>query len=319
VTNIVEFEARASIENQAREWLICMDGDAPLADTERQALQQWMRRSISQRQELTRICRLWRLANVLTALALVWWGLQRLDETVSGSYSTSIGEQRMIALSDGSSIQMNTDSRLQVEYSRRLRSVHLLRGEALFSVMPDPSRAFEVHANDHVVRALGTAFAVHVEGIKLDVTVTQGAVDVAEAGNAQAVTLPGVSHMRLEGGPPTSSLGQLRAREMASLEGGHDHLEVQRLAESELQRRLAWQEGYLVFSGEPLIEVIEQINRYSPVTLELGDPKLASIVVAGRFRIVDLDAVLDVLHTHFGIQSHRLDKQHIRLDSEQRP
>lgn len=98
--------------------------------------------------------------------------------------------------------------------------------------------------------------------------------------------------------------------------GGTDHLEVHRLAEPELRRRMAWQEGYLAFSGEPLSEVIEQVNRYSLVTLEIGDPKLASLAIGGRFRIGDLDAVLDVLHTNFGIQAHQLDEHSIRLESE---
>ena len=78
---------------------------------------------------------------------------------------------------------------------------------------------------------------------------------------------------------------------------------------------MAWQEGYLAFSGEPLSEVVEQVNRYSPATLELGDPKLASVAIGGRFRIGDLDAVLDVLETNFGIQAHRVDEHTIRLES----
>jgi transmembrane sensor len=80
---------------------------------------------------------------------------------------------------------------------------------------------------------------------------------------------------------------------------------------------MAWQEGYLVFSGEPLSEVIAQVNRYSPVALEVADPKLASRAIGGRFRIGDLDAVLDVLHTDFGIQSSRVDERTIRLEPSQ--
>jgi transmembrane sensor len=64
-----------------------------------------------------------------------------------------------------------------------------------------------------------------------------------------------------------------------------------------------------------LSEVVEQVNRYSPATLELGDPKLASVAIGGRFRIGDLDAVLDVLETNFGIRAHRIDEHTIRLES----
>ena len=63
-------------------------------------------------------------------------------------------------------------------------------------------------------------------------------------------------------------------------------------------------------------EVVEQVNRYSPVTLEIGDPQLAAVAIGGRFRIGDLHAVLDVLETTFGIQAHRVDEHSIRPESE---
>jgi ferric-dicitrate binding protein FerR (iron transport regulator) len=68
VANVVEFGARNSIEHQARKWLIRMDGDEPLSNTEKEALREWMRRSASHRGELTRVARFWDRANILTEL-----------------------------------------------------------------------------------------------------------------------------------------------------------------------------------------------------------------------------------------------------------
>ncbi len=347
MSNVVEFEARTSVEHQAREWLIRMDGDEPLTDAEIQTLRAWMQRSALHRAELKRICKFWREANVLAELAvclesatqrsaenrrrwatavalaasavlaaviLTWWYLQRLDGVGSGSYQTLVGQQKSIALSDNSSIQMNTDSQVQVDYSSEARTVHLLKGEALFSVMPDPRRPFEVYAGESVVRAVGTAFAVHLDGRNVDVTVTKGTVDVAEMDHTHTIT----PHKGIKVAPPSSSLARLTAGEMTRVESGSDHIEVQQLAEPVLQRKMAWQEGYLAFSGESLSQVVEQVNRYSVVTLEIGDPKLASVTIGGRFRIGDLDAVLDVLETNFGIRAHRVDEHSIRLESGER-
>jgi transmembrane sensor len=347
VNNVVEFEARTSIERQAREWLVRMDGDEPLTETEIQALREWTHRSALHREEIKRICKFWRQANVLTELAvclesgtqkrsdqsgrwmvaitlaasallasviLAWWYLQRFDGMLNSSYRTLVGQQKSIALSDGSSIQMNTDSEVRVAYSGDSRTIHLLKGEALFSVTPDAKRPFEVYAAESVVRAVGTAFAVHLDGSKVDVTVTKGVVDVVEVSPSHTTA----RHKQLKGDSPSSSLGRLKAGEMTSVGSGSDHIEVQQLAEPELQRKMAWQEGYLAFSGEPLSEVIEQVNRYSAVTLELGDPKLAPIAIGGRFRIGDLDAVLDVLDTNFGIHAYRVDDHLIRLESKTR-
>ena len=351
MTKVVEFEARTSIERQAREWLVRMDGDELLTEAETEALRDWMSRSVLHREELKRICKFWRRANVLTELAvclesatekqkrsgrsarwatavalaasavlaaviLGWWYLQRVDRMSNGGYQTLVGQQRSIALADGSSIQMNTDSQVQVAYTSDSRTIRLLKGEALFSVMPDPQRPFEVFAADRVVRAVGTAFDVHLDGSKVDVTVTKGAVDVAEVGQQRTVTHR--KSTKVNEDPPSSSLGRLKAGEMTSVGSGSNHIEVKQLAEPEMQRKMAWQEGFLAFSGEPLSEVVEQVNRYSPVTLELGDPKLASIAIGGRFRIGDLDAVLDVLETNFGVKAHQVDDRYIRLEPESR-
>lgn len=346
MSNVVEFVARTAIERQAREWLIRMDKEEPLTAGDVEALQEWMRRSVMHRDELKRICKFWRQANVLTELAvclesntqqrknsrerwastaavaatavlatvvLTWWHLQWADGKSNGNYQTAVGQQKSIALADGSSIRMNTNSEVQVAYGESSRAVHLLKGEALFSVTHDPKRPFEVFAADSVVRAVGTAFAVHIESSKVDVTVTKGVVELAEVSEQpRAAAAP---HKRPENVSARTSLGRVKAGEMTSVNSGSDHIEVQQLAEPELQRKMAWQDGYLAFSGEPLSEVIEQVNRYSPVTLEIGDPKLASVAIGARFRIGDLDAVLDVLETNFGIRAHEMDGHRIRLES----
>jgi transmembrane sensor len=344
VTNIVEFEARASIERQAREWLIRLDGDDPLTGTELERLREWMGRSTVHREELVRISRLWNQANVLTELAahlkpgtgeprrhpkrlgrpilavasvalafvvMGWWWPHSSDRAANGTYGTAIGQQQSISLPDASSIQLNTDSQVQVDYDGQLRRIRLLRGEALFSVTPDPLRPFEVHAGNSVVRAVGTAFSVHLESNKVDVTVTKGTVDVADS-DAQPNTAG--NNPRRDVTP--HRLGRLRAGQTTTFGSGADHLDVLQLDEPELHRRMAWHDGYLVFSGEPLSEVVEQVNRYSPVTLEVDDPALSAVAVGGRFRIGDLDAILDALHTHFGIRSHQLTERNIRLEPE---
>ena len=344
--NVVEFSVRTSIERQAQEWLIRMDGDEPLNAGEKESLKEWMNRSAAHRQELIRIARFWNQANVLTRLAvslersalersrrrmrqvaslalaasalfasfiLVWWGLQRLKSADNGTYATSIGQQKTIPLSDGSSVQLNTDSVVQVIYGDSARSIRLLRGEALFSVMPSPNRPFEVYAAGSVVRAVGTAFAIHLlDGSKVDVIVTKGAVDVGETASVQTEA----SRAPIESVPVTRRLARVKAGEATHISSGSDHIEVSQIAEPEMQRRMAWQVGYLAFSGEPLSEVVEQVNRYSMVHLEIGDPKVASIPIGGRFRIGDLDGVLDVLHTNFGIQARHVNKHNIKLESE---
>jgi transmembrane sensor len=118
---------------------------------------------------------------------------------------------------------------------------------------------------------------------------------------------------------PTRNTARLTARQTTTIDGETEShpLAIEDLAASELQQRMAWQEGFLVFSGEPLSDVIREVNRYSPVTLELADPALASLSIGGRFRVGDLEAVLDVLRLNFGIRSERIDDRRVRLEVSQ--
>jgi len=329
------------------EWLLRLDGDAPLTTQETAALREWMARSPSHREELAGIARIWNQANVLTELAVplraessrvagahgakfrwaaamaavvivagvVAWRAERTDGVTNGTYATAVGQQETLRMTDGSSVQLNTDSQMQVIYSKERRQIRLLRGEALFSVAPDPRRPFEVQAANSIARAVGTAFSMRLEGSMVDVTVTQGTVDVDEIETAATLATDRVDTSET----PLRRLGRLRAGQSATLASGTDHIEVLQLDEPELQRRMAWQQGYLVFADAPLSEVVAQVNRYSPVTLIIADPHLQSVNIGGRFRIGDLKGVLNVLHTYFGIQAQQVDARSIRLERQGGP
>ena len=105
--------------------------------------------------------------------------------TVSRAYRTAIGEQKTVVLTDGTTIQLNTDSRIEVVYTKDSRTIQLRRGEVHVSAAYDPHRVLEVHAAHRLVRALGTAFDVRVEGQAVEVMVTKGLVEVVDDKNAR--------------------------------------------------------------------------------------------------------------------------------------
>ena len=90
----------------------------------------------------------WRLvapamAASIAAVAL-FIGIFIQTATDSVSYATAHGETRIVALSDGSSVSLNTNSKIEVIYSQENRQVQLIEGEALFDVKRDRSRPFIV-------------------------------------------------------------------------------------------------------------------------------------------------------------------------------
>jgi transmembrane sensor len=92
-------------------------------------------------------------------------------------YRTGIGERRDVALEDGSTGLLNTDTELSVAYTKEARSVRLAHGEALFRVHKS-ARPFLVDAGGTRTRAVGTEFDVRAETGEVSVTLYEGSVVV---------------------------------------------------------------------------------------------------------------------------------------------
>ena len=126
----------------------------------------------------TRSAAAWTMAAaLLMSLSILfgWYGFQR------DTYTTDIGEQRIIALADGSTIELNARSRIRVQIRDAERRVDLLTGQALFRVAKDAHRPFIVASGDTQVRAVGTQFDVHKRRTGTTVTVVEGRVAVVLA------------------------------------------------------------------------------------------------------------------------------------------
>ncbi len=108
------------------------------------------------------------------------WTRYQLNE--DSRFQTAIGEQVAVTLPDGSSFNLNTNSRIEVDYSPR-RSCHPSQARrGLFQCLAhDARRPFWVHAGDRWVRAVGTAFNIHVRPAGVQVTVSEGTVKVVDA------------------------------------------------------------------------------------------------------------------------------------------
>lgn len=217
------------------------------------------------------------------------------------SYETPVGGQSKITLADGSTVVLNTNSLLEVNFSDKCRDVHLRRGEAYFDVVHDKTRPFTVYANHYVVRDIGTAFDVHLakEGL-VEVGVTKGSVEVTPASGEQA-------------SGPAKSLGIIAAGQNIVL--GEKVERAKAVASPDLERKLAWRQGQLNYTGQPLAEVLADVSRYSNIQIELADPALENLPVGGTFRTDQIDAIFAALENNFGIRAEWVDPQHVRFTS----
>jgi transmembrane sensor len=211
------------------------------------------------------------------ASAASWWVVRHAN-----TYVSEVGEVRRVALSDGSNMVLNTATVAAVHFDKTLREIELSTGEGLFQVAKDPKRPFVVHAGSVAVRAVGTVFSVRSQDQRVDVTVTEGAVELIDTNG--------------------TTLQRVAANEHATVMDKRQ-VEVQTLAHDEAERHLAWRDGMVDFSGEALSAAVAEINRHNQRHIVIDDPILASRPVVGLFRANDLDGFALTVARALGAQS----------------
>jgi transmembrane sensor len=238
-------------------------------------------------------------------------------------YTTVIGEHREILLSDGTILDLNTDSEIEVDYSLQRRKVRLIKGEAFFEVAHNTNRPFIVYAGENSVRAVGTAFVVRLMPKKFEVTVTEGKIKLSQ----KALNEPIVNDDKNQLDDSIQSQHELSGlyEESIFLEAGEkvvydksfqnylqDEL-VETVSERDIKRMLSWQDGLLDFSDTPLIEVINDLSRYTSMKIEISDPELRELKFGGLFRTNELQALFDALETTYDIKIERINERHVRI------
>lgn len=182
--------------------------------------------------------------------------------------------RRSLTLDDGSTIELDVGSAVEVEMTAAERRIVLLRGRALFQVAHDTARPFSVVAGEGRTVALGTRFQVDRRGDAIAVTLAEGSVSVTGLGG-----LDGQSEL-LQPGEQLSYAAQSRAWSKR---------------EVDLQVATGWERGRLVFHGTPLSEALVEVNRYVDRPIRLEDPSLATLPVSGNFIAGDSDLVVSAL------------------------
>jgi transmembrane sensor len=201
------------------------------------------------------------------------WGGESL------TFETALGVQRRVELADGSKIELNTDTRLDVRMSAARRHVKLARGEALFKVAHETQRPFEVEAAGHVLRAVGTVFSVRVDANATALLVIEGAVSVEPAGGGMRQLVSAAQRFDL-----------VNARTTA-------------LSAKDIERALAWRRGMLDFDGVPLGAIVAEVERYTGARFIFADPALADLPMATYFRAADLEGFISRLETSYPLLS----------------
>ena len=217
------------------------------------------------------------LAASLAAIAVGSWVFR--TPTPPLVYRTGPGEQRIVRLADGSQVNINTRSRLEVRIDRRHRDLRLVTGEAFFDVVKDAARPFIVATDIGSARAVGTRFNVLVYAERVEVSTEEGKVLVQP--------------------PDATSSGVLAtAGTRAILARGMRQAAIDR---ADLNRIDNWRARRLEFDRVPLSEVLAEFSRYTLLPIRAATPAVGQVSVSAVLKVGDIDALKATLNAAFGL------------------
>jgi transmembrane sensor len=298
---VQERESSQDIDRTAAEWVARIDR-APLSDTEADELKQWLVGDRRRRGAFIRAKALWIRSESAGALGpqydpenfqppvveapappvesrrrvFNWSGLVAASLIIvvmlvatfqmPTAYATSKGEMRTVPLGDGTTVTLNTDTRIKIYEDEGQRRIRLLRGEVLIDGASAAAPTFAEVEGKHLEASAATFVVRKLDGQPAQVLVQDGHVVLAE--EKQAASIP------------------LAANTGASLLVGKEQgWQLRALSYGQLGRELAWREGKIALQGETLADAVALYARYSDIPIVIADPELAQLPVTGLFAV----------------------------------
>ena len=192
------------------------------------------------------------------------------DTLVYNRMETLTGMEYTLALADGTLVYLNAETSLRypVVFREGERVVEL-EGEAYFEVAKDEMRPFIVRMNGSEIKVTGTSFNARAYGNEEEVvtTLVEGRVEV----NGRKI-VPG---------------------EQVRCEVNTGNLTVKTV---DVNRFIAWKEGYFVFRNERLEDVMKTLARWYGVEYHFLDEQSKNVRIGARFgRYDDMTPIIEML------------------------
>jgi transmembrane sensor len=227
-------------------------------------------------------------AAVVVAIAL---GIGLWQASLSGVYSTGVGEQRTVLLADGSTIELNALSKVRVRLSKEVRDIELTEGQAFFHVAKDRARPFIVRSGAATVRAVGTQFDVYRRSVSTTVTVLEGEVAVLP-GDSPDTRASGTDDAATDRAQPDGAPAILLSAGDQLTVTPH---QVSKRKKADVAAATSWTEHRLIFEATPLSDVADEFNRYNRKKLIIADAALRSLGISGVYSSADPESLLGFL------------------------
>ena len=215
--------------------------------------------------------------------------LQQPTSMELAHFATPTGVRKIVNLTDGSKVELNTQTKLRTGMNDRSRKVWLDSGEAFFDVVHDDKMPFVVYAGQQTITDLGTKFSVRRDGDRVTVNVLEGKVQVQDSQGPEA-------HAAI-----------ITAGDTA-ISRGASTLIVPKSTER-VQNALAWRDGLLNYDQAPLSTVVADFNRYNQTQIVVSDAAAGKILIGGSFQASSVDSFTRLLRDAYGLKVERDDNK----------
>lgn len=214
-------------------------------------------------------------AGIAATLALGLFLRTTLQPDTPAEPYTASDKIESVQLSDGSSVQLDLATAIDVQLTEKRRDIALRQGRVMFEVAKDARRPFVVDTGVGTITALGTKFQVQREAELVSVTLLEGIVGIASTGNRGDPRMLRLAPGQKATYTPTTQSWMVEATDVEAV--------------------TSWSEGFHIFGATPLRQAITEINRYSDVKLALAEPSVGDLVVSGSFKLGDGRTVSEAL------------------------
>lgn len=218
------------------------------------------------------------LALALAGMLACGWMASREAPVWFADQRTDVGERREVQLTDGSQLQLNTHSAVDIHFDGKQRVIELLRGEVWVIVAKDAQRPFVVRTDQGTVTALGTRFLVRRDPDQTTVvSVIESAIAARAEGDADVKVAAGQQAQFKNGRvQPPQPIGNADPS--------------------------AWTRGVLTVNDQPLAQVLQTLARYRHGLISFDSAELDGLRVSGIFQLDDTDAALATLADNLPIK-----------------
>lgn len=322
--------SRRKARAEAAAWIVRLHGPNRTPSLEA-ALREWLAADEENRLQFQRVTEVWDDARglpvggitrvayprrgalkrtwTLAAVVLVACGIAALSAYriwFANVYRTGLGEQRVVRLEEGSRVSLNSDSRLEVEFTDARRHVTLIHGEAYFEVTHNSNRPFVVTAGEHDITDFGTSFQVRYDRGGTAVTLVEGKVTVSNAArSANGRAKDGALQHAGAVGAGSLQIVTLAPGERLVLAGNAPP----KLDSPHIDVVTAWRRGEVMLDRTLLGDAIAEMNRYEDEKLVIDSPDIGRLPISGIYHVGDSMGFAQTVAKLYGLQIKQENKQ----------